>query len=87
METWTLIQQAAEAHYDRSSRCSFTTFVGYEYTDAPDAFNMHRNVIFRNENVTPRPISTYETGSYNFPRLWELLREECTDAGTGCRRR
>ena len=83
-ETWKLIQQAAEAHYDRSSRCSFTTFVGYEYTDAPDAFNMHRNVIFRNENVTQRPISTYETGSYNFPRLWELLREECIDAGTGC---
>jgi hypothetical protein len=83
-DTWRRIQQAAEAHYDRSSRCRFTSFVGYEYTDAPNHFNMHRNVIFRNENVTAMPISTYETGSYNFPKLWKLLRQECIDAGTGC---
>jgi hypothetical protein len=84
VQTWQLIQQAAEAHYDRTSSCSFTTFVGYEYTDAPNAFNMHRNVIFRNENVTRTAISTYDTGSYNFPKLWSLLREQCIDAGTGC---
>jgi hypothetical protein len=82
--TWTRIQQAAEAAYDRSAGCRFTTFVGYEYTDAPNSFNMHRNVIFRNERVPAMPISTYETGSYNFPRLWQLLREQCIDAGKGC---
>ncbi|MBW2267263.1 MAG: DUF3604 domain-containing protein [Deltaproteobacteria bacterium] len=82
--TWALIQQAAEEHYDRSSRCSFTTFVGYEYTDAPNAFNMHRNVIFRNENVTETPFSTFDTGTYNFPKLWKLLREACIDADAGC---
>ncbi|MEM0955941.1 MAG: DUF3604 domain-containing protein, partial [Pseudomonadota bacterium] len=38
-ESWQLIQQAAEEHYDRSSECSFTTFVGYEYTDAPNYNN------------------------------------------------
>ncbi len=84
LEAWKLLQDAAEAAYDRSSECRFTSFVGYEYTDAPDAFNMHRNVIFRNEHVTPMPISTYETGSYNFPELWKQLRAQCTDAGTGC---
>ncbi|MFV2091074.1 MAG: DUF3604 domain-containing protein, partial [Pseudomonadales bacterium] len=42
-EFWENIQQAAEDHYDRSSRCSFTSFVGYEYTDAPDHKNLHRN--------------------------------------------
>jgi Protein of unknown function (DUF3604) len=83
-ETWHLIQEAAEEHYDRTSRCEFTTFVGYEYTDAPNAFNLHRNVIFRNERVTPDAISTYDTGSYNFPELWKQLRKECIDAGTGC---
>ena len=83
-ETWQRIQQAAEDHYDRSSRCEFTTFVGYEYTDAPDAFNLHRNVIFRNEHVTPGAISTYQTGSNNFPKLWTELRRQCIDAGTGC---
>jgi hypothetical protein len=84
VETWRRIQDAAEEHYDRSAECRFTTFVGYEYTDAPDSFNMHRNVIFRNADVTPRAISTYDTGSGNVPRLWQLLREECLESGTSC---
>jgi hypothetical protein len=83
-ETWQQIQRAAEAAYDRSASCEFTTFIGYEYTDAPDSANMHRNVIFRNDRVTDLPISTYETGSYNFPRLWALLREGCLETGKGC---
>jgi len=81
---WGRIQQAAENHYDRSEDCAFTTFVGYEYTDAPNAANMHRNVIFRNANVPALPVSTYDTGTYNFPILWELLQERCLDAGFGC---
>ncbi len=84
MEAWQNIQQAAEDHYDRSSACSFTTFVGYEYTDAPNYRNLHRNVIFRNERVLERPISTYETGTYKFPELWKGLRKGCTDKGNGC---
>jgi len=82
--TWADIQQAAEDHYDRSADCAFTTFVGYEYTDAPDFRNMHRNVIFRNERVTPTALSVYATGSYQFPRLWQLLREQCIEGGEGC---
>ncbi len=83
-EAWGRIQQAAEEHYDRSSDCSFTTFVGYEYTDAPNGSNMHRNVIFRNEVVPERPVSTYDTGTYQFPVLWELLQERCLDGPGGC---
>lgn len=83
-EFWNNIQQAAEDHYDRSEECSFTTFVGYEYTDAPDFKNMHRNVIFRNDQVTDLPITTYDTGTYNFPDLWVALREQCIDGGKGC---
>ena len=82
--TWRNIQQAAEDHYDRSGECSFTTFVGYEFTDAPNRNNMHRNVIFRNQSVTDLPISTYDTGSYNFPMLWQLLRAQCIDPHKGC---
>jgi hypothetical protein len=81
---WNDLQQAAEEHYDRSSACRFTTFVGYEYTDAPDHKNLHRNVIFRNDRVTELPISTYDTGTRNFPELWRRLRAQCIDAGTGC---
>jgi hypothetical protein len=83
-DVWRRIQDAAEAHYDRSPECRFTTFVGYEFTDAPDQNNMHRNVIFRNEQVTERPISVYDTGRANFPELWRQLRAQCTDSGTGC---
>ncbi len=83
-ETWGKIQQAAEDHYDRSSDCSFTTFIGYEYTDAPNFKNLHRNVIFRNEHVTDTAISTYDTGTMNYPELWRRLRQECIESGTGC---
>ncbi|MGI9275192.1 MAG: DUF3604 domain-containing protein [Endozoicomonas sp.] len=81
---WDNIQQAAEDHYDRTENCEFTTFVGYEYTDAPGLRNMHRNVIFRNDQVAAKTISTYETGSYNFPELWKQLRQECTDKDNNC---
>ncbi len=83
-DAWRRIQEAAEAHYDRSESCSFTTFVGYEYTDAPNRLNMHRNVIFRNDKVVDLPITTYETGRYNFPGLWQSLRAQCTDTDSGC---
>jgi len=82
--TWLQIQAAAEEHYDRSSDCQFTTFVGYEYTDAPNYANLHRNVIFRNDRVTDTAISTYDTGSKNFPDLWRRLRAQCTDGNKGC---
>ncbi len=83
-EFWGNIQRAAEEHYDRSAECSFTTFVGYEYTDAPGFKNLHRNVIFRNERVTATPISTYDTGSRNVPELWRRLRAECIEGDRGC---
>ena len=83
-ETWKKIQDAAEKHYDRSSDCSFTTFNAYEYTDAPNFSNLHRNVIFRNDNVTATAISTYDTGSLNYPELWKRLRQECIDGDVGC---
>ena len=83
-ELWNNIQQAAEDHYDRSEDCSFTTFVGYEYSDAPGSKNMHRNVIFRNQKTTDYPISAFDTGSYNFPNLWTQLRQQCIEAGNGC---
>ncbi|MFK7975619.1 MAG: DUF3604 domain-containing protein [Halioglobus sp.] len=83
-EAWSTIQNAAEEHYDRSSDCTFTSFIGYEYTDAPDFSNLHRNVIFRNDRVTQTAISTYDTGSQNYPELWQRLRTECVEGGKGC---
>jgi len=84
IEAWQQIQDAAERHYDRSADCSFTTFNAYEYTDAPNYANLHRNVIFRNQHVTSTAISTYDTGSMNYPELWRRLRTECIDGDKGC---
>ena len=81
---WQNIQSAAEEHYDRSAECAFTTFVGYEYSDAPGMKNLHRNVIFRNEVVPVVPISTYDTGSRNVPELWRRLRQDCLEGADGC---
>ena len=81
---WTDLQVAAEEHYDRSSSCSFTTFVGYEYTDTPGLKNLHRNVIFRNDRVSELPVSSYETGARNVPELWRRLRVECNERVPGC---
>ena len=83
-ETWQLTQQAAEDNYDRSAACEFTTFVAYEYTEAFDQNNMHRNVIFRNARVAEAPVTVYDTGYDSFPSLWRQLRERCTDLDNGC---
>ena len=83
-DRWRQVQDAAEIHYDRSDDCSFTTFVGYEYTDAPNYANLHRNVIFRNARVTDTAISAYDTGMRNFPELWRRLREQCIEGTPGC---
>lgn len=81
---WQQIQDAAESNYDRSSACSFTTFVAYEYTAQPQFDNLHRNIIFRNSNVVNSPISNVTTDG-PFPSvLWQLLGEQCTNAGINC---
>ena len=81
---WQEIQQAAAAAYDRSADCSFTSFVGYEWTGAqgPEVGNMHRNVIFRSEVVPRLPLSFVDTGSAE--RLWEMLDSECRESLPGC---
>jgi len=57
---WDEMQAAAEEAYDRSSECSFTSFVAYEMTSTPLGENWHRNVIFRNDRVVPRPITAID---------------------------
>jgi len=57
---WDEMQQAAEDAYDRSSECTFTSFIAYEMTSTPAGVNWHRNVIFRNDRVVPRPITAID---------------------------
>ncbi len=79
---WQEEQSAAEQFYDRTAACSFTTFVAYEWTGTPNFANLHRNVIFRNEQVPALPISYLQEQT---PQgLWAQLQTQCVDAGTGC---
>jgi len=79
---WREIVEAAEKHYDRSSRCRFTTFVGYEWTGMTDGQNLHRNVLFRNERFPATPTNYLDTPTAE--GLWGALETECLDAGDGC---
>ncbi len=81
-EVWTEMQAAAEVAYDRSSTCSFTAFIGYEWTGATNVSNFHRNVLFRGSTVPSLPITYFEEPT---PQgLWNALRTQCLEAGTGC---
>jgi hypothetical protein len=60
MEVWNEVQKAAEEAYDRSSECSFTSFVAYENASTPLLNNWHRNVIFRNDRVVKKPVNALD---------------------------
>jgi hypothetical protein len=80
---WRDIQEAAQEAYDRSSTCSFTSFVGYEWTaSVGTGVNLHRNVIFRNDKVPPLPASWVDTPSA--AALWTRLQKDCIDGVPGC---
>ncbi len=80
-QIWQSVQDAAEDAYDRTSACSFTSFVGYEYTSARSGSTQHRNVIFGNDRV-PFPTSYFEERT---PQgLWSQLDAGCRDATSGC---
>jgi hypothetical protein len=80
---WTDVQSAAEEAYDRTEDCSFTSFVGYEWTaTAGNGFNLHRNVIFRNEKVPELPANWVDSRSAF--HHWQQLQEHCVEALPGC---
>lgn len=97
LSVWQSIQSAAHEAYER---CEFTSFVAYEAASTPSGTNWHRNVIFRNEHVIERPISAIDMAAVENPdpdtvppeilrapaveKLWNGLREQCLEAGTGC---
>ncbi len=56
--------------------------MGYEWSGNPDSKMVHRNVLFRNAAVPPRPANYIEDRSGE--RLWQRLRDECLEAGIGC---
>ncbi len=75
--TWQAMRDAAEAAYDRSPACQFTSFIGYEWTGYT-----HRNVIFRG-----RETPSFAPNSFEFPhetQLWDVLDRDCRDSLPSC---
>jgi hypothetical protein len=79
---WGIVQAAAETAYDRSSECSFSTFVGYEYTGTNSGSNNHRNVIFRNARVPVTPVSAIDAPRAEL--LWQQLDRDCMQSIEDC---
>jgi hypothetical protein len=79
---WHDIVMNAENAYDRSSACSFTAFVAYEYTRNTNFSDRNRNVIFRNAQVPELPPSYLE--QLTEEGLWAELNETCLGADNGC---
>jgi len=85
ISVWQEIQAEAEAAYDRSENCDFTTFIGYEHTASPLGRHLHRNVIFRNDHVPTFASSQLETAADGVPQgVWTAVERDCLNAGTGC---
>ena len=76
------VQTAAEAHYDRTSACTFTTFNAYEWTGQAAQGGIHRNVVFSGNVVPPLPMSFFEV--QDAEALREALVSQCATAGPGC---
>jgi hypothetical protein len=79
---WQDIQDAAEAHYDRTAACAFTTFVAYEWSATPNGRNLHRNIIFRNATVPALPTSYLEEQTAEGLRA--AVKSQCIDGLPGC---
>jgi len=81
-DVWAEVQQDAEAAYDRTTSCEFTTFIGYEWTASPGAQNLHRNVMFANATVPDNVVSYFDEPYVE--GLWRALRADCVNLDNGC---
>jgi len=79
---WAETIRAAETWNDTSERCERTAFIAYEYSSHRLGSNLHRNVIFKGSAIPALPTSYIE--ARREWQLWEALRVQCREAGTGC---
>lgn len=68
---WQIMIEAAEKHNDPDV---FTAMIGFEWSGAPGGANLHRNVLFRDDNVPASPISYLDVNTEE--ELWEWMRTQ-----------
>jgi hypothetical protein len=68
---WQVEIDAAEKFYEPGK---FTTFVAYEWSSAPNASNIHRNVVFRGPKYPRLPFSSLD--SANPEDLWHWIEHQ-----------
>lgn len=76
---WQVIRDAAEAAYDRTDACAFTSLVGYEWSGGPGGNMTHRNVIFADERAPDLPVSYVDEQTPE--GLWRALEDACVHSG------
>nr|MCH9686278.1 DUF3604 domain-containing protein [Deltaproteobacteria bacterium] len=81
-QVWQRTIDAAQAHYDGGPMCRFTSLIGYEWSGMQALSNLHRNVVFRSDQVPATPLSYYEAPSAT--ALWDALDTECLQGRPGC---
>lgn len=79
---WRRTLDAAEAHYDRTAACSFTTFVAYEWTGSAGGNNIHRNVVFRGRTTLSQPLSYIDEPDPE--AMLRALDAVCNESASGC---
>ncbi|MEH6582498.1 MAG: DUF3604 domain-containing protein [Halioglobus sp.] len=75
-------QDTIEAAQQHNEECDFTAFIGYEWSGINGGSNMHRNVVFRTDDVIEKPISALD--EFHVEGLWQALDVQCRDAAIDC---